>query len=192
MNIHRLYVRTEGVICMALKHGSKKALLVIDMLNDFILPEAPLRVPSAAGIIPFLQEKLKEMRSQRLPVIYICDAHDTDDQEFEYWPPHAMEGTRGAEVIDSLAPEPGEVIIKKKRYSGFYQSGLDRTLKSLGVGHLMVTGVVSNICVLYTVADARSRGYQVSVLRDGVAGLDPGDHAFALKQMQEVLHAEIV
>lgn len=177
---------------MAGNASSRKALLVIDMLNDFVLPRAPLRVPSAEGIIPVLKRRITEARSEHGAVIYLCDAHDPNDREFQDWPPHAVEGTPGAEVIDALAPAPGDPLIKKKFFSGFYGSRLEGILKEMAIDHLMVTGVVTNICVLYTVADARARGYRVTVFADSVAGLDPADHAFALKQMKEVLGAEVI
>jgi nicotinamidase-related amidase len=171
---------------------SRKALLIIDMLNDFVLPGAPLRVPAATNIISSLEQKIEEARSRNRPVIYICDAHDPDDREFQDWPPHAVVGTQGAKVIDALAPKPGDILVKKKRYSAFFQTELDTALNNLEVNHLLITGVVTNICVLYTVADARARGYKVSVLKDCVAGLDPQDHEFALNQMKGTLKAEIV
>ncbi len=170
---------------------TQKALLVIDMLNDFVLPGAPLRVPAATDIISTLEKRIQETRTQNIPVIYLCDAHDPNDQEFQDWPPHAVEGTRGAEVIEALAPETGDFVVQKKRFSGFYQTGLEQMLHKLGTNHLMVTGMVTNICVLYTVADARSRGYHVTVFQDSVAGLNHEDHRFALRQMKEVLGAEV-
>ncbi|MEE8209815.1 MAG: isochorismatase family cysteine hydrolase, partial [bacterium] len=64
---------------------------------------------------------------------------------------------------------------------------LDATLQDLGVNHIVLTGVVSNICIMYTAVDAHQRGYRVSVPEDCVAGLDPDDHAFALRQITDVL-----
>ncbi len=177
---------------MVMNHAPQKALLVIDMLNDFILPDAPLRVPAASDIISIIRKRILEARSESIQVIYVCDAHDPDDKEFQAWPSHAVEGTKGAYVIDALAPKSGDIIVKKKRYSSFFQTELDETLEKLNINHLLVTGMASNICVLYTTADALSRGYGVTVFEDSVAGLNPEDHAFALRQMREVLKAEVV
>ncbi len=171
--------------------GSKSALLVIDMLNDFIQPDAPLRVPGAEKIVPTLARRIREARRVGEAVVYVCDAHDPDDDEFKRWPPHAVNGTPGAAIIDALAPEPQDLVIRKKRFSGFYQSELDAALIGLGVSHLHVAGTVTHICVLYTVADARARGYEVTVFADSVAGLDPEDDRFALRQMETVLGARI-
>jgi nicotinamidase-related amidase len=172
--------------------AQQKALLVVDMLNDFVLEGAPLRIPAASDIIAAIKRRIGNARNRGIPVVHICDAHDPDDREFEVWPPHAVAGTRGAEVVDELKPAAGDIRVAKKRFSGFYQSELDEALSRLGASHLMVTGLVTNICVLYTVADARCRDYRVTVFRDSVAALDPESHAFALKQMEEVLGAEVV
>ncbi len=171
----------------------KAAFLIIDMLNDFVLEGAPLEVPSTRTIIPFVRRKLEEARKAELPVIFICDHHREGDPEFERmdWPPHAIGGTRGAHVIDELKPQAGEIIIKKTTYSGFFQTGLHDTLRGLGATDLRVTGCVTNICILYSVADAVMRGYSVKVFKEGVAGLNPQEHEFALQQMRDVLGVKI-
>ena len=177
---------------MGAEPGPGRALLVIDMLNDFVLPGAVLEVPAARGIVPAVAARLRGFRTAGRPVVYVCDAHDPDDAEFAHWPPHAVEGTAGARVVDALAPGPGDLVVRKKRFSGFFGTDLEERLRDLDVDHLVVTGVVTNICVLYTVADARSRGFAVTVPRDAVAGLDPRDHDFALAQMERVLAARVV
>ncbi len=172
--------------------NAKTALVVIDMLNDFISKDAPLRVPDAEKIVPAVARRIEQARAAGDAIIYVCDGHDPDDAEFNLWPPHAVHGTPGATVIDALAPQPQDLVIRKQRFSGFYQSELEAALRELGISHLQVTGTVTNICVLYTVADARARGYDVTVFRDAVAGLDPEDHRFALRQMETVLGARVV
>lgn len=163
------------------------AVLVIDMLEDFIAPGAPLEVPAGRKIVPALAERLERARAEGTPVIYVCDAHAPDDPEFAVWPPHAIQGTEGAQVVGDLAPRPGERIVTKTSYSGFYETELEAELRSLGVDHLILTGVVTNICVLYTAADALMRGFTVTVPPDCVAGLNEEDHAFALRQTTDVL-----
>ena len=171
-----------------------KALLVIDMLNDFVLQGSPLEVPDTREIIPCIQDKMRNAREQSIPVIYICDAHDKNDQEFTRmgWPPHALAGSKGAQVVDPLKPATSDTIILKKSYSGFFNTDLEKVLRENEVAELLVTGCTTNICVLYTVADAVQRGYDVSVLKDCVAGLDKRDHEFALRQMQNVLGAHVL
>ena len=173
---------------------ARRALLVIDMLNDFVLEGAPLEVPSARGIVPAVKIGLEKAREKGIPVIYVCDSHDESDPEFDRmgWPPHAVAGSKGAQVIKELRPFPEDRLIIKKGYSGFFGTSLEEVLKKGGISELVVMGCVTNICVLYTVADAVQRGYTVKVLKNCVAGLDPEDHAFGLKQMKEVLGAEVV
>jgi len=171
-----------------------QALLVIDMLNDFVLEGAPLEVPHTREILPNIQRRLAAARTGGIPVIHVCDAHAPDDREFERmgWPPHAVKGTRGAAIIDELAPLPGEEVVSKTTYSGFYGTRLGGLLESLKVEQLLLTGCVTSICVLYTAADAVMRGYRVQVPADSVAHLDPADGVFALGQMKNVLGVEIL
>ena len=172
----------------------RTALLVIDMLNDFVLEGAPLEVPATREILPFLQDQIRTARNNRIPVFYLCDSHEENDPEFHRmgWSPHALAGTRGAKVIDALKPLPGDTVILKKSYSAFFGTYLDEALHEKSIAELLITGCVTNICVLYTVADAVQRGYLVSIPRNGVAGLNPQDHEFALRQMQDILGARIL
>ena len=165
----------------------KKALLVIDMLNDFVLPGAPLEVPGARTIIPSIKREFDKARREGTPVVYLCDQHEAGDPEFRVWSPHAVKGTEGAEVVSELKPQPGDYIIPKTSYSGFFETELDSLLRKLGVDELILTGVVTNICVLYTGADALMRGYRVVVSENQVAALNEEDHRFALRQLREVL-----
>jgi nicotinamidase-related amidase len=166
---------------------AKKALLIIDMLNDFVQKGAPLEVPKARSIVNNVRRELEKARRAGLPVVYCCDRHEPRDREFEIWPPHAIRGTKGAEVIDELKPIKGEPVVAKKTYSAFYRTNLEKVLKGLGVGHLILTGLVANICILYTAVDAYMRGFEVTVPEDCVAGFKTGDTRFVLRQIREVL-----
>jgi nicotinamidase-related amidase len=164
-----------------------KALLVVDMLKDFVLPGAPLEVPKARRIVPAISREIDRARREGRPVVYVNDSHRPDDPEFAVWPSHAVEGTEGARVVDELAPGPGDLVVKKRSYSGFYGTDLEAKLREMGVDELTVTGVVTNICVLYTSVDAMMRGFRVEVPEDCVAALNDEDHRFALRQLREVL-----
>lgn len=173
-------------------NSNRNALLIIDMLNDFVLKGAVLEVPAARNIIPNLKKSIDEAREKKIPIIYICDSHAEDDKEFEIFPPHAVKGTKGAQVVEELSPKRRDYLVEKTTYSGFYNTELDDLLKKLDVNALIVTGIVTNICVMYTVYDAFLRGYRVIVSEDCVAGLNEEDHKFALKQMRNILKAEII
>jgi nicotinamidase-related amidase len=163
------------------------------MLNDFVREGAVLEVPQTRRIVPGLQNRLAEARRAEMPVVYVCDAHEANDREFERmgWPPHAVRGTEGAQVIVELAPAAGENIVCKTTYSGFAGTDLAVVLKRLGAEELILTGCVTNICVLYTAADAVMRGYRVRVPADLVANLDEADGEFALAQMEKVLGVRV-
>src|SRR5512133_451378 len=126
----------------------KEALLVIDMLNDFVLPGAPLEVLDIRNVIKSIQQEVNIARLAGRPVIYVCDAHAPDDREFSRfgWPAHAVKATKGAEIIDELAPLPGDVVVKKDTYSSFYGTNLEVILKDLEVDSLRLTGCVTHIC----------------------------------------------
>ena len=173
---------------------AKTALLVIDMLNDFVLQGAPLEVPETRDILPALQKRLAAARRAGWPVIFVCDAHAPDDSEFSRmgWPPHAVAGTAGAQVVAELAPEADEWLVTKTAYSGFFGTDLDAVLKKLQLENLVLTGCVSNICVLYTAADAVMRGYQVEVPTGCVASINEEDGAFAYRQMRDVLGVQVI
>jgi nicotinamidase-related amidase len=106
------------------------------------------------------------------------------------FPPHCIVGTVEAEVIPELAKYPGE-IIPKKRYSGFFGTTLEQKLKELEPEKIIVCGVLTNICVMHTVADARNRDYQVEVPVDCVASPDEEAHRFALEHIEKVLGAKL-
>lgn len=167
----------------------KEALLIIDMLNDFVREGAPLEVPATRAILPALQARMADARSQGMPVIYVCDAHRPDDPEFSRmgWPPHAVKGTRGAEVVTELTPLETDPVVEKTSYSGFHHTGLEGILQALRIERLVLTGCVTNICILYIAYEAVIRGYEVTVPANCVAPLDPADGEFALKQMEQVL-----
>jgi nicotinamidase-related amidase len=172
---------------------SKEALLIIDMLNDFVLEGAPLEVPETRKIISAIKKEIESARAKGNPVIYICDAHEKEDREFSKfgWPAHAVKGTKGAEVVEELKPEKDDVIIEKTTYSGFYNTPLDETLKNLGIANLRLTGCVTHICVMFTASDAVLRDYKVTVVKNAVAGLSKEDHDAALRIMKNVLGVNI-
>lgn len=172
---------------------AKEALLIIDMLNDFVLEGAPLEVPDTRKVIPMIKGEIENARKEGKPVIYVCDAHAPDDKEFSKfgWPPHAVKGTKGAQIVDELKPQKGDIVIRKITYSGFYKTRLEQTLKKLGVDSLRLTGCVTHICVMFTASDAVLRDYKVTVVENGVAGLTKEDHDAAIRIMKNEMGVKI-
>nr|MDO8080847.1 isochorismatase family cysteine hydrolase [Candidatus Freyarchaeota archaeon] len=169
----------------------KPAILVIDMLNDFILEGAPLECGRGREIIKPIKRLIDYGRKKNIPIIYITDGHDPDDREFKIWPPHAVENTKGAEVIDALKPQKGEIIVKKKTYDGFFRTNLEKVLKEKKIDTLILTGVCTDICILHTGSSATLLGYDVKVPKECVAALTDEDHNFALKHLEKVLKSNV-
>ena len=167
------------------------ALLICDMLNDFVKKGAPLEVPAARDIIPGIKREILSARKSGIPVIYCCDAHRKNDPEFSLWPQHAVEGTEGACIVKELTPGKDDFLVTKKRYSCFYKTSLQKVLKQFGTTHLIITGVVTNICVLYTVYDAYMRSYTVTIPENCVTALTKKEHVYALQQMKRIFNAKI-
>lgn len=170
-----------------------KALLVIDMLFDFIDPQGALYIgPSAQDLIPEVAARLEKYRSSGDLIIYLCDHHLDDDCEFEMFPPHGLRGSGGEEIITALAPLSNERIINKRRFSAFFGTDLDLTLRDKGVTEIELVGVCTNICILYTAALARMHSYRVSVPVKAVASFDQDAHNFALQEMQKTLGVNLI
>ncbi|MCF6156972.1 MAG: cysteine hydrolase [wastewater metagenome] len=167
------------------------ALIITDMLNDFVRKGAPLEVPKARDIIPSIRKEIKKAREKQIPVIYCCDTHKENDREFQLWPRHAVKGTEGANVIKQIEPQQEDYVVSKTSYSCFYKTSLDKLLKELRRNHVILTGVVTNICILYTTAEAYLRGYKITIPENCVAALTQKEHQFALQQMKRIFHAQI-
>lgn len=170
-----------------------RALVVIDMLKDFIDQEGALYTgPAGEKIVDFVQGKIQEYRQQGQPIIFVCDYHEQDDKEFDMFVPHCIADTEGSKIIEQLEVQAGDKIIKKRRYSAFFGTDLDLYLREKGVDEISLVGVCTNICVLYTAADARNLAYRVNIYRDGVASFDEAAHQFALKEAEKTLGCRIL
>ena len=168
------------------------AVLVVDMLRGFMEEGYPLSLGyDARKIIPSIQKLLEREIESGSKIFFICDNHEPDDLEFRMFPPHCIAGTKEVEVIPELSKYPGE-IIPKKRYSGFYGTDLDTKLQQLKPDKLIICGVLTNICVMHTTADARNRDYEVEIPVNCVASPDAEAHRFALEHMDKVLGARLV
>lgn len=169
----------------------KTSLIVIDMLNDFVKEKGSLVVPKAQSLLPNQIRLLEAARKSGVIVMYLTDNHEPDDDEFDKWPPHAVVGTWGSEVVDTLKPERYDKVIPKRRYSGFFGTDLDLRLRERGIETVVLTGVLTDICVMYTSADASARGYDVVIAKDATASTSEDNHNFALQHMREV-HGSIL
>ncbi|AEH51870.1 cysteine hydrolase family protein [Pseudothermotoga thermarum] len=173
-----------------------KALILIDIQNDFVKPGGALYFAGAERVIAPALSHLEEHLKAGSLIITTQDWHEPDDDEFKLWPPHCVRDTEGAELVEQikekLAGYSKHISIKKNRYSAFYGTDLEQKLKEFGITEVDVCGVVTHICVLFTVEELRNRGLKVKVFKDSVASYDHQLHEFALRMMREILGAEVV
>jgi nicotinamidase-related amidase len=131
----------------------KPAILVIDMLNDFV--NGKLACLQAKAIVRPIQRMLLIARKKHIPIIYTNDAHSKNkDKELKLWGEHAIKGTEGAQIIPELKPTKSDIIIEKHHFSGFFQTKLQQILSKLKIDTLIIVGLQTHICVLHTIADA--------------------------------------
>jgi nicotinamidase-related amidase len=161
----------------------RTALIVVDMQNDFVDPRGSLCVASARATVPAIARLRDFAHAHGLTVVYTQDWHRGDDPEFALWGTHAVAGTWGAEIVADLAPGPNDLVVRKLRYDAFYGTSLDHVLRQRGVATVIVTGTVSNICVLHTAGSAALRWLHLIVPVDAVSALTEFDQQAALRQI---------
>ena len=166
--------------------AERKALIVMDMINDYVLSGSPLQIAKARDIVKHILGEIRYARNKKRPIFYVSDSHEKDDPEFEHWPPHAIKQSPGACIIKELTPLSGDYIIGKSGYSGFFRTDLERLLDEMAIHEILICGVMTNVSVLYTAVDAMQRGLQVIVPETCVAALDDASHDFALRQIQDL------
>ncbi|ACV63596.1 isochorismatase hydrolase [Desulfofarcimen acetoxidans DSM 771] len=175
-------------------HNNKKLLLVVDMLKDFLDPDGKLYCgDKSRDIIPYVQNLVKNFIDEDNDVLFICDSHNENDLEFEMFPPHCISNTDGALVIDELSDYvAADNIIRKTRFSAFYNTNLDKLLEQANYEQVHIVGVCTNICVMYTAEELCNRDINTYVHKKGVQSFDSEAHKFALQQMKYVLGAKVI
>jgi nicotinamidase-related amidase len=113
------------------------------------------------------------------------------DPEFEVWGRHAESGSWGAEIINELKPKKDDFRVLKRKYSAFQGTDLDMLLRELKIETLILTGVVTDICIQHTAADAFFRGYKVIVPHDCVETVDAPTQNAAIKFLRKAYGAQI-
>lgn len=173
-------------------------LIIIDMQNAFINPNGSLArmgldtSRTANSIKPIITLK-NEFNKCKLPIIYLQHIHRQDGLdagliEKVFLPimqlGHCKEGSWDSEIIDELKPSETDYIVKKHRFSGFYNTQLDDVLRGLGVNILVVCGISTNVCVESTVRDAFYRDYNVFVPLESTAGFTVEQEQAAIENFQ--------
>ena len=167
----------------------RPAILVVDMLNDFVT--GALACDRGKAIVPATAKLLDAARKAGVPVIFCNDAHlPKIDRELEIWGEHAMAGTPGAEVIPELKVSGKDFIVPKRRYSGFFQTDLDILLKELGVKTVIMAGLHTHMCVRHTSADAFQLGYNVVVAKEATDAFTEQDYLYGLEYLKTCYGAD--
>ncbi len=160
----------------------KPAIIVVDIVKDNLREGSkhPITL-EARGILPNLQRLLEEGRKRGFPVIFACDSFLKEDFIFKgRMKIHSLRGTRGSEVADELEPEPTDVVLPKRRFSAFFKTDLDQTLRMLGIDTIVVTGITTEVCVLMTAMDGLSHDFSVILLEDCTASRNREMHRSCL------------
>ena len=171
------------IISQAVKARGQTAIIGISLQWDFL--RGSLSNERVRRIIEPVKQLITKGRRHNLPIIYVCDCHETNDEELRIWGDHALKGSKGAQIIDELAPEKGDHIIHKTFFSGFYQTDLNLLLRRLNVGKLIITGLFAHMCVAETIIEAHRLGYHVEVPKECVESLTEADCEFGLRLVRE-------
>lgn len=169
------------------------ALLVVDVQNDFC-PGGALAVEEGDRVVPVLNRWLRAARERRVPVFASMDWHPPTHPSFEErggpWPPHCVQGTKGAALREDLElPEDVVTVVKGTRldhdqYSAFHETGLAERLRRDGVRRLWVGGLARDVCVRASVLDACEAGFEVHVLVDATRAVNEEHGRRALEEME--------
>ncbi|MFF0204520.1 cysteine hydrolase family protein [Streptomyces sp. NPDC005017] len=167
------------------------ALIVIDMINTYDHEDAELLVPSARRVVPVLADLIARARLARAPVIYAND-------NFGSWRSHhgelvdtALAGAH-ADLVEPVRPDDDSLFVVKARHSIFHETPMSYLLWRLGAGHIVLSGQVTEQCVLYSALDAHIRHLEVTVPEDAVATIHPQLGSAAMEMMQRNMNAQIV
>lgn len=161
--------------------SAENVILVVDMQNDFVLPGAPHCVAGAYETLPAIAKFLDYGRANNLAIIYAYRIHRPSgvDAElfrrhfFEEGQPFCIEGTRGAAVVDQIAPKDGDIRITKQRFSAFFGTDLDIVLRGLGAQNVYITGTQYPNCIRSTAVDAMGLDYRTTVVTDCCSAATP-------------------
>jgi nicotinamidase-related amidase len=171
---------------------SEVSVLVIDMLNTYQHEDAELLVPNVEEIVDPLAGLVSRAREgDDVDLIYVNDNYGNFTADFDEIVDAALHGER-PDLVEPIAPDKDCLRLPKVRHSAFYASSLDYLLRRLEAHQLILTGQVTEQCILYTALDAYVRHFSVVVPPDAVAHIDPELRDAALTMMHKNMHAAIV
>jgi nicotinamidase-related amidase len=171
--------------------SSKTVVVVLDMVTDLDFPDGPrLRAPALAAARR-IRALVDRADRRRIPVVYVNDNVGRWKSDAPGVVAHCKRvGSRGQPIVERIEPGPRHYFVLKPKHSAFYGTPLDVLLEHIGARKLVLTGVSSHQCILFTATDAHVREYEISIPRDCVAAPSPAQTRFALKYFEDVLGAD--
>lgn len=147
----------------------KPAIVIVDVLDgNFQKPVGDKK--EEEKIVPVVRDLLKRARSRGIPVIFACDSFLEQDFIFGgRMKPHAIRGTSGTKPLTELEVEESDIILEKRRFSAFFKTDLDQTLRTFGIDTVAIGGLNTHFCVLATVFDAICHDFSTIILEDASA-----------------------
>jgi len=169
---------------------SSKALLIIDMINDFQFQHGPILAEKASVITENILALKNYCHESNIPVIYINDHYSLWKADLHSIIEHCS-NKYSHTILEKLAPQKTDYFLIKPKHSAFYGTALNTLLHQLKVDELILTGIAGNICVLFTANDAYMREYSLIVPENAIASVDEQDNIYALTMMKNVMKAKI-
>jgi nicotinamidase-related amidase len=171
---------------------SRVALLIIDMINDLEFEDGELLFDGALEAARRIADLKRRARESRVPVIYANDNFGRWRSDFREVTDHVLEdGVRGQPLAELLRPEEDDYFVLKPKHSAFFATTMDTLLRYLGARTLIITGIATDICVLFSANDAYMRDYDLYVPADCVAANCAEENRRALQYLERVLKADI-
>jgi biuret amidohydrolase len=179
---------------------ARTAMIVVDMQNDFVAEGAALQSKQALAMADELAQTLAFCRDNGIRVIYTAHVHREDGSDMglydDLYPPidqraALVDGTPGSEIFPALTPAPGEHVIKKHRYSGFFATDLDLILREWGIDSVVISGTTTENCCHATARDAMFHNYKVAFLSDATGTFDYPDVGWGAMSADDVHRATL-
>jgi nicotinamidase-related amidase len=171
---------------------SEAVLLLIDVINDFDFEAGDELLRLALPIGKNIAELKKRTKAAGIPTIYVNDNFGRWQSDFKKIVAHcSRDDAKGKEFVKQLLPDQDDYFVLKPKHSGFYSTTLDLLLTHLSARNLILTGIAGNNCVLFTANDAYMRDFILFVPSDCVVSNTEEENRYALKQMEQVLKADI-
>jgi nicotinamidase-related amidase len=173
--------------------SSAVALLILDVVNDLEFEGGASMLPRAIRMARRIAALKAQASADGVPVVYVNDNFGRWRSDFRRIVSHCIdEDVRGKPVVEMLVPDEGDYFVLKPKHSGFFNTTLDLLLEYLQVETLVITGIATDACVLFTAADAYMRDLKVIIPRDCVTALTVPAHRQGLAHMRRVLKADVV